>query len=45
MIRAVKGGFVVVSEKTGKRLSRVYAKKADAELRLSRLPEHFITTV
>jgi hypothetical protein len=37
MIRKVSGGYVVVSERTGKRLSRVYRSKAQAQKRLRQI--------
>jgi len=36
MIRKVKGGYIVVSE-TGKKLSRVYKSKREAQKRLAQI--------
>lgn len=40
MIRKVKGGYVIYSETTGKRLSKVYPTKQEAEKRLRQI-EYF----
>ena len=37
MIKPVKGGFVVMSHKTKKKLSRVYKKIDDAKKRLKQI--------
>lgn len=37
MIKKVSGGYVVVSHRTGKRLSRVYSSKAQAQRRLRQI--------
>lgn len=37
MIKKVSGGYVVVSHRTGKRLSRVYRSKSQAQRRLKQI--------
>ncbi|HLE82097.1 MAG TPA: hypothetical protein VJA25_12475 [Dehalococcoidia bacterium] len=37
MLRKVKGGYVVKSHKTGKRLSRAYKSKGEAAKRLRQI--------
>lgn len=39
-VRKVKGGYVVISHQTGKRISKVYDSKAEANTRLSEI-KHF----
>ncbi len=40
MIRPVQGGYAIFSHKTGKKLSKIYKRREQAESRLQQV-EHF----